>query len=434
MLLHFLRKICCVKDVAFICMTLRTGTLLSAAAAALAVAMMLVGGVRTQNDGPPEQRHTNEAEPKEGAAVAAVSSAALAAAVSSAASSAAVSSAACSNVAEHSEHCGAWAEAGECTANPSFMHANCAQSCGCPEAPAADCADRDTSGACASWAASGECESNPAYMKLRCAKSCNSCDMLDYKKRCPMLENRTAAVGPGQMSEAFQRAVREFPELEPSILSNGLDGSQPWVVSFDRFLSPDEVDRLLEHGDERYVRSTASGGRKGDEFIPLTSEIRTSYTTWCDNATCYEDPVIRRIYDRVEEVTRVPSQNYEYLQLLRYMPCEHPGAKDCQFYRRHHDTIPELAEMQPGPRVYTFFLYLSDVEEGGGTKFDGGFTVQPKKGKAVWWPATLEAEPFKSDGRTHHEALPVTRGVKYAANFWLHQYDYVSAHEAGCTT
>eukprot|EP00966_Prymnesium_polylepis_P075223 1745166-Prymnesium_polylepis.1 len=77
--------------------------------------------------------------------------------------------------------------------------------------------------------------------------------------------------------------------------------------------------------------------------------------------------------------------------------------------------------MQPGPRVYTFFMYLSDVEEGGGTQFDGGFTVQPKAGKAVLWPATLEQQPFDSDSRTHHEALPVLKGVKYAANFWIHR-------------
>ena len=85
------------------------------------------------------------------------------------------------------------------------------------------------------------------------------------------------------------------------------------------------------------------------------------------------------------------------------------------------------------PRVYTFFLYLSDVEEGGGTKFDLGFTVQPKKGKAVVWPATHNERPFEQDHRTHHEALPVTKGTKYAANFWIHQYDYVTAHHQGCT-
>ena len=60
--------------------------------------------------------------------------------------------------------------------------------------------------------------------------------------------------------------------------------------------------------------------------------------------------------------------------------------------------------------------------------------LMPKAGKAVFWPATLDAEPFTSDDRTHHEALPVTKGVKYAANFWIHQYDYISAHKSGCTS
>ena len=59
---------------------------------------------------------------------------------------------------------------------------------------------------------------------------------------------------------------------------------------------------------------------------------------------------------------------------------------------------------------------------------------QPKAGKAVLWPATLPDQPMVSDDRTHHEALPVTKGVKYAANFWLHQYDYWGPHYAGCTT
>ena len=76
--------------------------------------------------------------------------------------------------------------------------------------------------------------------------------------------------------------------------------------------------------------------------------------------------------------------------------------------------------------MYTFFLYLSDVEEGGGTKFDLGFTVQPKKGKAVIWPATHNERPFVQDPRTHHEALPVTKGTKYAANFWIHNHAFRS--------
>ena len=370
--------------------------------------------------------------------------------------------------------CAFWAANGECENNPVFMLTSCSKSCGCRDVPpeltqqieaarraaaggdgsssgAADgatseaaggaasgtgggggdpaCVDRDKTGACATWAASGECEKNPAFMKLKCAASCNSCDWLDYKKRCPMPPDRVPAVQAGEMAATFERAVADFGHLGPTVLSR-----DPWVLSFDHFLSGEEVDALLKHSEGRFERSTASGGRKDDEFVPLKSDIRTSWTTWCDTPACLEDPTVRKIYDRVSNVTRVPGDNFEYMQLLRYLPCPHAGHPDCQFYKRHHDTIPELATMQPGPRVYTFFLYLSDVEEGGGTKFDGGFTVQPAKGKALFWPATKDAEPFVSDDRTHHEALPVTKGIKYAANFWLHQHDYVTPHKNGCTT
>lgn len=60
------------------------------------------------------------------------------------------------------------------------------------------------------------------------------------------------------------------------------------------------------------------------------------------------------------------------------------------------------------------FLYLNDVEEGGGTHFsDLGITVQPKTGRAVVWPSVLDGNPDKKDFRTSHEALPVIKGIKY---------------------
>ena len=121
------------------------------------------------------------------------------------------------------------------------------------------------------------------------------------------------------MAAMFERAVSNFPEYEPEMLS--LD---PPVLVFEKFVRDDEVrpppasprprpslarpspnhhppttnhrpvtdhrpptthhrqvEALIRHGDGRFVRSTASGGRQGDEFVPLTSDIRTSWTTWC---------------------------------------------------------------------------------------------------------------------------------------------------------
>jgi prolyl 4-hydroxylase len=42
---------------------------------------------------------------------------------------------------------------------------------------------------CTFWAMQGECEANPGYMKVQCGPSCQSCDELDFNKRCPLDKN-----------------------------------------------------------------------------------------------------------------------------------------------------------------------------------------------------------------------------------------------------
>jgi prolyl 4-hydroxylase len=105
-----------------------------------------------------------------------------------------------------------------------------------------------------------------------------------------------------------------------------------------------------------------------------------------------------------------------------------------QYYVKHHDYIPGHLSMPCGPRLFTFFLYLSDVEEGGETSFpDLGFEVKPKAGRALFWPSVRNEEPFRKDPRTMHEAKPVIRGEKLAANAWLHMYDFKNPFKVGCT-
>eukprot|EP00977_Amphora_coffeiformis_P022284 scaffold10723_cov164-Amphora_coffeaeformis.AAC.12 len=69
-------------------------------------------------------------------------------------------------------------------------------------------------------------------------------------------------------------------------------------------------------------------------------------------------------------------------------------------------------------QTLTVFLYLNDVEAGGGTHFSKlNQTVQPKRGRAVIWPSVLDSSPNEKDHRTDHEALPVEQGVKYGKSF-----------------
>ena len=152
-----------------------------------------------------------------------------------------------------------------------------------------------------------------------------------------------------------------------------------------------------------------------------------------------------------------------------------------------------------GARVYTFFMYLSTPEVGGGTRFtDLNLTVPAVKGSAVLWPSVTSDDPdideplthraLSQTGeghstratlhgprrqrapsgrfgrgwprlgaagstrwrsrrppagsarrglshlvfRRHHEGLPPERGLKFASNVWLHNFDFRTPADAGC--
>ena len=68
----------------------------------------------------------------------------------------------------------------------------------------------------------------------------------------------------------------------------------------------------------------------------------------------------------------------------------------------------------PFVQLLTVFMYLNDVEAGGGTHFTKlNVTVTPQKGRAVIWPSVLNDRPFDREDLTFHEALPVQAGIKY---------------------
>ena len=97
------------------------------------------------------------------------------------------------------------------------------------------------------------------------------------------------------------------------------------------------------------------------------------------------------------------------------------------------DYIPRGFERPSGVRILTFYIYLNDVEEGGGTKFpELNLTVTPRRGRAALWPSVLDEDPNKKDPRTIHEAMPVIRGEKYGANAWIHQRDFKGPNQKGC--
>ena len=280
------------------------------------------------------------------------------------------------NCTDSDSNCPQWAVQGECTANPTFMVSNCRMSCGQCGAVQARWAQRgacaDRSSFCGQWAAVGECDSNPNYMRANCPVTCHLCQSGDCHdsdqvrcaaraaagecrrapevmygecrwscKWCAMRENarckrppgtRPAAVG-GTVNHVFSRAALMERYL-PRVLSR-----DPWVIVFEDFLSQGEAERIIRVGGARgWGRSQAGDG---------VQAVRTSSTAWCDPGSCQSDAVLASIRSRIANVTLVPEQNAEHMQVLRY--------EVGQFYKTHHDQNAPLTAAW-GPRMYTFFM------------------------------------------------------------------------------
>lgn len=252
--------------------------------------------------------------------------------------------------------------------------------------------------------------------------------MLHIDTRCPLDPDAVDVwTQPGDLSRNFERIVNDpdFEKYEPTILSKPPNG--PWMLQLENFLSDEEAERLIELGHEQtYERSADVGERQADgTYTKKVYGGRTSTNAWCIKE-CYEDPIARRISERIENVTGIPETNAENLQLLRYEKGE--------FYNTHNDFIPYQVDRQCGARILTFYIYLNDVEEGGGTNFpEFGLTVTPKRGRVALWPSVLDDNPNVIDDRTKHQALPVIKGIKYGANAWVHQRDYKGPNQHACT-
>ncbi|KAL9188315.1 hypothetical protein ACHAXT_006693 [Thalassiosira profunda] len=299
---------------------------------------------------------------------------------------------------------------------------------------------------CKSQAKSGGCERSPGWMIVHCCESCdpylNSSELIDPKKRCSRehLKTPEPAWKPGDLNKLFAKWATDEelkktyglqvisspePEKYGATWENAEAGS-PWVVVFDNFLDDKEVADLIRGGElEGYERSTDQGAVSATgEMEKVVSKTRTSSNAWC-MTRCERLPGVRSASKKIEEVTGIPQVNYESFQLLEY--------NKNQFYRSHHDS--SVTDDTPaGHRILTFFLYLTDVEEGGETHFNKlGISIKPKKGRALVWPSVLDSDPNYWDKRMYHEAKDVLKGEKRAANHWIHLNDYRTPNDWGCT-
>ena len=195
------------------------------------------------------------------------------------------------------------------------------------------------------------CEDNPAFMLSQCISSCNACH-LTFEERCGKFARYPPALRPGEIGAMFQRLTTSLG-LDVEVLS-----PDPWLVLVRNIVREDELELLLRDRPMQAASDTGALGADG-RATQIFSRNRDTDVHWCWKG-CIDDPALIRLATRISEMIRVHPDHFEGPQLLRYKPG--------QYYHTHHDASTKPLRFV-GTRVYTVFIYLSDVEAGGETEF-----------------------------------------------------------------
>ncbi len=184
----------------------------------------------------------------------------------------------------------------------------------------------------------------------------------------------------------------------------------PRVVLFGGLLSHEECDEMVRLATPKLTRSTVVNAATGAYDV---HEARTSRGTYFERG---ENELVRKIEARIAELTSIPLENGEPIQILHYLP----GAE----YKPHFDYFdPKLPGndkvlQMGGQRIATVVMYLNDVESGGSTVFpEIGLDVLPHKGNACFF--AYSSERGELDTRTLHGGSPVAAGEKWIATKWI---------------
>jgi prolyl 4-hydroxylase len=190
----------------------------------------------------------------------------------------------------------------------------------------------------------------------------------------------------------------------------------PPIQYFENVFTPNECKQIIEYAIPKLERSQLDEGEMGTYGIE-----RTSSQCWIKPD---ELPCLKRASELVAKVTGLSTKNQEEWQVLRYKPG--------QEYKPHFDaanpfsddylgTIERDRKRGWGRRVYTFFIYLNNVEEGGETYFPKlDVKISPKPGKAALW-SNLNRSETGYHPMSEHAGTPVIKGEKWAINVWIRQ-------------
>eukprot|EP00008_Paramoeba_atlantica_P009056 CAMPEP_0201479336 /NCGR_PEP_ID=MMETSP0151_2-20130828/4047_1 /ASSEMBLY_ACC=CAM_ASM_000257 /TAXON_ID=200890 /ORGANISM="Paramoeba atlantica, Strain 621/1 / CCAP 1560/9" /LENGTH=363 /DNA_ID=CAMNT_0047860785 /DNA_START=180 /DNA_END=1268 /DNA_ORIENTATION=- len=213
---------------------------------------------------------------------------------------------------------------------------------------------------------------------------------------------------------------------------------KPLVLAIEGFLEEGECDKI--RADSEIHMAPSPVAHKDNDVGKPATEWRTSTQHWLGPSG---RPWLGSIDRRVADLTRVPQNHQEHVQVLRYMPGQKYDAHHDYFditHYRANEQIQKMLHYGTKNRMATVFWYLTDVDEGGSTWFpkadntphpgqpggaksfasceaDVGLHSYPRKGKVIIFYSLLPSG--ESDDLSLHAGCPPhNEGTKWSANKW----------------
>ncbi|KAJ4826653.1 putative prolyl 4-hydroxylase 9 [Turnera subulata] len=245
----------------------------------------------------------------------------------------------------------------------------------------------------------------------------------------------------GVTARQLQSVEEEGETVQLNLLTPGFTGDdfisvipfqflswRPRALYFPKFATAEQCESIINLS-KPHLRPSTVALRKG-ETRESTKGIRTSYGVFV-SASEDKSEALDQIEEKIAKVTRLPRENGEPFNVLRY----ETGEK----YDPHYDAF-KASEFGPqkSTRVASFLLYLSDVEEGGETTFpyeDGfdyvrghdsrpcnGFKIRPRQGDGLLFYSLFPNNTI--DPTSLHGSCPVIRGEKWVATKWIRDQEY----------
>lgn len=207
-------------------------------------------------------------------------------------------------------------------------------------------------------------------------------------------------------------------ETEPRILPEKGRGyceiTAPWIP-------PSIIPDFITWEERQYILSQAEPLFEESKVVTgFDTQVRKSETAWIER----DDPVISGIIRRACDLTNMPFENVEKMQVVKY------GVNG--YYNAHYDAScddkPESIEFEKngGQRVATILIYLNDEFEGGATQFPNlnRDYKAPVNGALLFYSLQTPESGNQCHPLSLHAGMPVTKGQKYICNIWIREKTY----------